>query len=126
MSGDRRSTRYSRKRKAWPRVRITSAVEGETRNEKYTYQNESAEDTIKMHLRLKVQAIAYFGDVSLRSLTVDEISRFRESWEFAPLTTRNTIERFRAFFNICMAREWIEKPDLANGGALAPLTIRDR
>lgn len=45
----------------------------------------------------------------MRSLTPDEVSRFRESWSFAPLTTRNTIERFRAFFNFCVAREWIEK-----------------
>jgi site-specific recombinase XerD len=40
---------------------------------------------------------------------VDDVSKFRESWKFAPLTTRNTIERLRGFFKFCIQREWIEK-----------------
>lgn len=71
--------------------------------------NGSADTTIGKHKRLKKRALDFFGNVSIRSLTPDDVSRFRESWEFAPLTTRNTIERFRAFFNLCVAREWLEK-----------------
>jgi len=71
--------------------------------------NGSADTTVGKHERLRRRAIEFFGNVSLRSLTPDEVSKFRESWDFAPLTTRNTIERFRAFFNFCVAREWLEK-----------------
>jgi integrase len=71
--------------------------------------NGSADETIKKHTRLKNLALEHFGDVSIRSLSVDDVSRFRESWRFAPLTTRNTIERLRGFFKFCIQREWIEK-----------------
>jgi integrase len=71
--------------------------------------NGSADETIKKHRRLKKSAVEFIGNISLRSLTPDEVSRFRESWKFAPLTTRNTIERMRAFFHFCIDREWIEK-----------------
>jgi integrase len=71
--------------------------------------NDSAPNTIAKHKRLKARAILFFGNIPLHSLSVDEVSRFRESWDFAPLTTRNTIERLRAFFNFCVAREWLEK-----------------
>jgi integrase len=71
--------------------------------------NGSAEATIAKHTRLKVRVVAFFGDVPLHTLSVDEVAKFRETWEFAPLTTRNTIERFRAFFNFCVAREWLDK-----------------
>jgi integrase/recombinase XerD len=71
--------------------------------------NGSAVETIGKHKRLMKRAVDYLGNVPLRSLSVDDVSRFRESWKFAPLTTRNTIERMRAFFNFCVAREWLEK-----------------
>jgi integrase len=71
--------------------------------------NGSADDTIAKHKRLKARTLEFLGNFTLRSLSVKEVSRFREFWDFAPLTTRNTIERFRAFFNFCVAREWIEK-----------------
>jgi integrase len=71
--------------------------------------NKSAADTIAKHTRLKGRMVEYLGDIPLHVITVDDVSRFRESWRFAPLTTRNTIERMRAFFNFCVARGWIEK-----------------
>jgi integrase len=71
--------------------------------------NGSAEETIKKHTRLKKLAVVYFGNRSIRSISVDDVSRFRESWDFAPLTTRNTIERLRGFFRFCIEREWLEK-----------------
>jgi integrase/recombinase XerD len=71
--------------------------------------NGSAPTTLGKHKLLKSHALKFFGDVPLRSITVDDVSRFREGWNLAPLTTRNTIERLRAFFNFCVAREWIEK-----------------
>ncbi len=71
--------------------------------------NGSADETIKKHTRLKKLAVEHFGDVGVRTLSVDDVSRFRESWEFAPLTTRNTIERLRGFFRFCIEREWLEK-----------------
>lgn len=71
--------------------------------------NGSAEETIKKHARLKKSMVAYLGNIPIRSLSVDDVSRFRESWDLAPLTTRNTIERMRGFFRFCIERGWIEK-----------------
>ena len=71
--------------------------------------NGSAEETIKKHVRLKKLAVGFLGDVGVRTLSVDDVSKFRESWRFAPLTTRNTIERLRGFFKFCIERDWLEK-----------------
>lgn len=71
--------------------------------------HKSADKTIKKHKRLKKLAVDFFGDRGVRSLTPDDVSKFRESWGFAPLTTRNTIERLRAFFKFCIDREWVER-----------------
>jgi integrase len=71
--------------------------------------NGSADETIKKHVRLKKLMVEYFGDPGIRTLSVDDVSKFRESWRFAPLTTRNTIERLRGFFKFCIEREWLEK-----------------
>jgi integrase len=71
--------------------------------------NGSAPATLVKHRRLRKHALEFFCDIPLRSLSVDDVSRFRESWNFAPMTTKNTIERMRSFFKFCMDREWIEK-----------------
>lgn len=71
--------------------------------------NNSSQETIKKHKLLMRRAVEFLGNVPLRGILPDDVSKFRESWKFAPLTTRNTIERLRAFFNFCVAREWLEK-----------------
>ena len=41
--------------------------------------------------------------------SIDDISRFREGWKFAPLIPRSAIERLRAFFKFCIDRESMER-----------------
>jgi hypothetical protein len=45
--------------------------------------NGSAEATVGKHKRLMKRAVDFIGNVPLRSLTPDEVSRFREAWEAA-------------------------------------------
>ncbi|HEX4310101.1 MAG TPA: tyrosine-type recombinase/integrase [Acidobacteriaceae bacterium] len=71
--------------------------------------NGSKPETLKKHRRLMNQAVKFLGDAPVRSISVDDVSRFRESWKLAPMTTRNTIERMRSFFKFCIARDWMEK-----------------
>jgi integrase len=71
--------------------------------------NYSAPDTTAKHRRMKTMMLDFFGDRAIKSLTVDEIAEFRESWTFGPTTAINTINRLRAFFNFCIDRDWVEK-----------------
>ena len=101
-----------KKIREWEAHGIRSSVSLREAYERFLAQHEangSVPDTIAKHRRLMVRAVNFLGNIPLRSISVDDISRFRESWSFAPLTTRNTIERMRAFFNFCTARGWIEK-----------------
>ncbi len=69
----------------------------------------SAVDTLQKHRRLRKLMTEFFGDVPVRSISVDDLDRFRQTWKLSPTTTTNTINRVRMFFNFCVNREWIEK-----------------
>jgi site-specific recombinase XerD len=71
--------------------------------------NGLSEDTVKKYKLLKREFEAFFGDVPLRSLSVDSVSQFRESWNMSNISARKKIERLRSFFKFCVDREWIEK-----------------
>jgi len=49
------------------------------------------------------------GTLPLRSLTVDDIRRIRESWKLAPMTTQKRLEMVRSFFRFCVDSGWMEK-----------------
>ena len=66
-------------------------------------------DTINRHKLLKREFEAFYGDIQLRAITLDDVSRFRESWKMSAITARKKIERLRSFFKFCVDREWIEK-----------------
>jgi integrase/recombinase XerD len=66
-------------------------------------------DTLNRQRLLKRQFEEFFGDVQLRAITLDDVSRFRESWKMSNVSARKKIERLRSFFKFCMDREWIEK-----------------
>lgn len=66
-------------------------------------------DTISRHKLLKREFEAFFGDIQLRAITLDDVSRFRESWKMSAITARKKIERLRSFFKFCVDRDWIEK-----------------
>ena len=79
--------------------------------------NGHARATVGKHKLLKRRAVEFLGDVSLKSLSVDDMARFRESWSvmrdfgvgLGPTTSRNEIERLRQFFKFCVERGWIDK-----------------
>ena len=49
------------------------------------------------------------GSVSLRSVTVDDIRKIRESWKLAPVTTQKRLEVLRVVFRFFMDSGWIER-----------------
>jgi integrase len=71
--------------------------------------NHSAVDTLQKHRRLKILMVGYFGNCPIRTITVDDLDRFRGTWDLSTTTTVNTINRVRMFFNFCLKRDWIEK-----------------
>jgi site-specific recombinase XerD len=69
----------------------------------------AASDILQKHRKMKKGMVEFLGDVLVRSITVDDIAKFRESWKLAPQTTRNQIEKIRQFFKFCIKREWAER-----------------
>jgi len=69
----------------------------------------SARATIDKQREMEREVIRYFGDVPLKSVSVDDLARFQESWKLGKQTVANKIGRLRSFFNFCVKREWIEK-----------------
>jgi site-specific recombinase XerD len=54
-----------------------------------------------------------FGNVPVDSIGIDTLAEYRETWKLAPATSRNKVERLRAFFKFCMERKWCsENPAL--------------
>jgi len=49
------------------------------------------------------------GTLPLRSVTIDDIRRIRESWKLAPMTTQKRLEMVRSFFRFCVDSGWVEK-----------------
>jgi integrase len=68
-----------------------------------------ARATIDKHRQMKREVLRYFGDVSLKCVSVDDLDRFQVSWKLGKQTVANKIGRLRSFFNFCVKREWIEK-----------------
>lgn len=71
--------------------------------------NGSAAATVAKHKLLKREMLDFFGDIPVRSISLDDVARFRESWDMAPISAKNKIERIRAFFKFCLEREWVER-----------------
>src|ERR1700748_3604042 len=74
----------------------------------------SALDTLMKHRWMKKIVMEFFEDVPVRSLTVDRISEFRESWTFRPTTSVNTINRLRAFSTSAWGGDGSRKIPLEN------------
>lgn len=57
--------------------------------------------------RLMVQELKdSVGNPEVRAVTVDDLSRYAESWDLAPITERKKLERLRALFKFFMERGW--------------------
>ena len=47
------------------------------------------------------------GYLSLKQLTVDELTQFRATWSDSPISKYKKQERLKSFFHFCVAREWV-------------------
>lgn len=65
-------------------------------------------EAIKKLERLIKGLIAFVGDIPVNLVSVDDASKFFESWKFSPITKQKQLERLRSFFKFCISRKWIE------------------
>ena len=70
-----------------------------------------AEATIgKLNVLLRKQLLPWCrskGYLSLKQLTVDELTQFRATWPDSPISKYKKQERLKGFFHFCVAREWV-------------------
>lgn len=70
-----------------------------------------AESTIgKLGVLLRKQLLPWCrskGYLSLKQLTVDELTQFRTTWADSPISKYKKQERLKSFFHFCVAREWV-------------------
>jgi site-specific recombinase XerD len=64
-------------------------------------------ETIAKLQRLVNELVAFFGDIPLSRIGIDEVGKFREEWKVRPSTARKKLERLRSFFKFCVSRKWI-------------------
>lgn len=50
-----------------------------------------------------------FGNLSVNSVSVDDIRKLREGWKFAPITSYKRLETIRKFFQFCVDSEWVNR-----------------
>jgi integrase/recombinase XerD len=65
-------------------------------------------ETLRKYKRLK-GSLTTRWPVSLRSVSVDDVRKLRESWTHSPGTQAKMLELLRAFFSFCEASGWVEK-----------------
>ena len=65
-------------------------------------------ETTKKQRLLQKEMVAYFDVLPIRSISTDDLAKFRESWKLSSITARKKIERLRSFFKFCIGRKWIE------------------
>lgn len=68
-----------------------------------------AAESMRKYKRLKGSLALRFGQASVRSVSVDDVRKLRESWTFSPGTKAKQLELVRAFFSFCVDSGWIEK-----------------
>jgi len=47
--------------------------------------------------------------LTIQSLTVNDLAKYREAWKMSPVTARKKLERLRTFFRFSIDRGWITK-----------------
>jgi integrase/recombinase XerD len=65
-------------------------------------------ETIAKYRLLSREMTEMFPHRPVDSLSVEDLSRYRESWKVGPLSARKKVERMRAFFKFCVERGWCE------------------
>lgn len=74
----------------------------------------------------------HFEGRSVGALSVDEVRRYRETWELAPISARKKLERLRTFFRFCIDNQWMHtnpargiKPPIGHPRPTLPVTNED-
>jgi integrase len=65
--------------------------------------------SIRKYKEVKSELCTKFGSAGVRSVSVDDVRKLRESWTYSGTTTAKRLELMRAFFSFCVASGWIEK-----------------
>jgi integrase len=50
-----------------------------------------------------------FGTLAVKSISVDDLRKFREGWKLSPISASKKLERLRSFFSFCEASGWIDR-----------------
>jgi len=66
-------------------------------------------ETVGKYDLLRREMTEAFGSRPVDSVSVEDLSRFRESWKLGPLSASKKIERMRTFYRFCLDRGWCEK-----------------
>ncbi len=70
---------------------------------------ELKEPTIKKYTHVVAELKREWGDIALRSVTVDDVRTLRQSWKLSGVSTAKRLEHIRSFFRFCVDSGWIEK-----------------
>src|ERR1019366_7504511 len=63
--------------------------------------------SIRKYKEVRKEIGARWPSNPIRSLSVDDVRRLRESWSYSSSTTAKRLELVRAFFSFCVASGWI-------------------
>jgi integrase/recombinase XerD len=63
-------------------------------------------ETIAKYKLLTKEMGDEFGKVEVKRISADELSKYRETWKLAPISSRKKLERLRTFFRFCEERGW--------------------
>lgn len=66
-------------------------------------------ETIKKYRRLEYEMVNIFGKRPIDAISLEDLSRYRESWNLAPRTSAKKIERMRTLFRFALDRAWCSK-----------------
>jgi integrase len=63
-------------------------------------------ETIAKYKLLNKEMKGKFGKIEVKRISADDLSKYRETWKLAPISSRKKLERLRTFFRFCEERGW--------------------
>jgi integrase/recombinase XerD len=82
-------------------------------------------ETVAKYKLLNREMQEAFGKVEVKKVTPDDLSKYRESWKLAPISSRKKLERMRTFFRFCEERGWTRhNPALKLKAPIAKIKIK--
>jgi integrase/recombinase XerD len=68
-----------------------------------------AKETIGKYELLASELKPFFKGADIRSISVDDLARYRETWELSPISSRKKLERLRTLFRFSLERGWCRR-----------------